>query len=344
MVTIREIAELADVSTTTVSNVINGKTGHVSQSVIERVEKLLREYRYVPPMGLRVLSKGNSKIIGVVSFSTKHFDATMQADPFYGAVIGTVEQKINEAGYYMMLYSASSVEGIFRLVQAWNVDGILAITFGERDCAKLREMTDKPLVTIDLNGTPPESVVNIGLDDFGGCYDMTQYLIRCGYRKIYTFTPNNTGNMGTDKSRYLGFKKAMQDSGLPVSEENLIALANTQELRARQYEDYIKRMKKNDALFFFSDYCAIEAISFLIDHHVAVPGDVGVAGFDDIIQASLFHPKLTTVRQSFQKKAELAAESLIRMLDGEPVENRNIILPTEIVVRQSTQILYGVSL
>lgn len=341
LVTIKEIAAMADVSTTTVSNVINGKTSRVSKAVIEKIEKLLKEYRYVSPMGLRALSKSSSKIIGLVSFSEKHFDVTMQADPFYGSVIGIAEQKIHEAGYYMMLYSASRVEDIFQLTQAWNVDGIIAVTFDLRECAKLRQMTDRPLVTIDLTGTPPETVVNIGLDDFGGCYEMTRYLIQCGYRNIYTLTLKN---LGADIARYQGFKKAMLDSGLPVAKENHIILENAKELRIRQFENYIRHLKKNDALFFFSDYSAIEAISLFIDHHIAIPGDIGVVGFDDIIQASLCHPKLTTVRQSFRKKAELAVDCLIRMLNGLPVENCNIALPTEIIVRQSTQILYGASL
>lgn len=338
MVTIKEIAAMANVSTTTVSNVINGKTSRVSKPVIERIESLLREYRYVPPMGLRVLSKASSQIIGMVSYNSKRFDETIYADPFYGTILGIVEQKLREAGYYMMLYSASNLDDIFQLTQAWNVDGIIAVTFNACDCEKFRLLTEKPLVTIDLNGIPPDSVVNVGLDDFDGCYRMTRYLIDCGYRNIYTL---DIANFSVDSSRYQGALQAMKDCGIPVVEDHYIWLADQKEARIKQYEDYIKHLKKNDALFFFNDKHAIEAISLFVDHHIAIPGDIGIAGFDDIPQASLCHPKLTTVRQSFRKKAELAVECMIRILNGLPLENCNITLPTEIIVRQSTQILYN---
>lgn len=334
MITIKEISEKANVSTTTVSNVINGKTGHVSKAVIEKIEFLLREYHYVSPMGLRVLSKANSKIVGMVSFNDKRFDDTIYADPFYGAIVGIVEQKLREAGYYMMLYSASDINDIFQLTQAWNVDGIIAVTFNACECEKFRLMTDKPLVTIDLNGTPPKSVVNIGLDDFGGAYRMTRYLISCGYHNIYTL------DLRLECTRYLGYVQALKDCNIKVKKENRIILSDQKTKRMEQYESFIQSLQKNDALFFFNDKHAIEAISVFIDHHIAIPDDIAIVGFDDLVQSSMCHPKLTTVHQSFKRKAELAVNYMIQLLNNKPIEQYNIALPTEIIVRQSTKILY----
>ena len=103
MATIKEIAQRAGVSTTTVSNVIHGKTKKVSPANIQKIENLIREMGYVQKMGLRVLNKEKSQLIAVVINHHKDFKDSVIGDPFYGKIIGFIEKYVQELGYYLML-------------------------------------------------------------------------------------------------------------------------------------------------------------------------------------------------------------------------------------------------
>ena len=124
MATIKEIAQRAGVSTTTVSNVIHGKTKKVSPANIEKIENLIREMGYVQKMGLRVLNKEKSQLIAVVINHHKDFKDSVIGDPFYGKTIGFIEKYVQELGYYLMLYSAKDTDKIFQMVMGWDVDGV----------------------------------------------------------------------------------------------------------------------------------------------------------------------------------------------------------------------------
>jgi len=113
MATIKEIAQRAGVSTTTVSNVIHGKTKKVSPANIQKIENLIREMGYVQKMGLRVLNKEKSQLIAVVINHHKDFKDSVIGDPFYGKIIGFIEKYVQELGYYLMLYSAKDTDKIF---------------------------------------------------------------------------------------------------------------------------------------------------------------------------------------------------------------------------------------
>ena len=136
MATIKEIAQRAGVSTTTVSNVIHGKTKKVSPANIQKIENLIREMGYVQKMGLRVLNKEKSQLIAVVINYHKDFKDSIIGDPFYGKIIGFIEKYVQELGYYLMLYSAKDTDKIFQMVMGWDVDGVIAISFSKKQLRK----------------------------------------------------------------------------------------------------------------------------------------------------------------------------------------------------------------
>ena len=208
MVTIKDIAEKAGVSTTTVSNVIHGKTKKVSPANIEKIQNLIKEMGYVQKMGLRVLRHGNSRLIAVVINSHKKFDEAILADPFYGKILGFIEEKIRTLGYYMMFYSADNLDDIFRMVMAWDIDGVVTLSFTKRDCEKMYYMIEKPVVSIDAYGELEgnQIVPNIGLDDISGGYMMTQYLLNIGYDQIFVCASRDHG---VDHMRWEGAQQAL---------------------------------------------------------------------------------------------------------------------------------------
>lgn len=106
MTTIKDIANRAGVSTTTVSNVIHGKTKKVSPATIELIEKLIQEMGYVQKLGLNVLNNTSSRMIALVIHAHRKYENSIISDPFYGKIIGFIEEKLQIAGilYHAVFY------------------------------------------------------------------------------------------------------------------------------------------------------------------------------------------------------------------------------------------------
>lgn len=336
MATIKEIAELAGVSTTTVSNVIHGKTKKVSPSTIEKVEQLIKEVGYVQKMGLRVLNKEKSQLIAVVINYHKDFKDSILGDPFYGKIIGFIEEYVQSQGCYLMLYSTKDIEKIFQMVMGWNVDGVIAISFSKRNCEKIYQLIKKPIVSIDAYGDidPGEEnhVVNIGLDDESGGYKMTKYLLECGYEHIKICAGRDNG---VDHFRYVGAQRAMKESASEKQKLQFVALGMNEEERKSSYAWLVQRRKPKTALFFLSDMYALEAINYLSDKDIHIPQDIGIAGYDDISYSKFSTPRLTTIKQDVEEKAKLAVEILLQQVDGKIIKERDIHLPVTLVKRKS---------
>ncbi|WP_454971328.1 LacI family DNA-binding transcriptional regulator [Dorea sp.] len=338
MATIKEIAEMAGVSTTTVSNVIHGKTKRVSPSTIEKVEHLIKEVGYVQKMGLRVLNKENSQLIAVVINYHKDFKDSILGDPFYGKIIGFIEEYLQSYGYYMMLYSTKDIEKIFQMVMGWNVDGVIAISFSKRNCEKIYQLVKKSIVSVDAYGNmeadEENHVINVGLDDESGGYQMTKYLLECGYEHIKVCAGRDSG---VDHLRYVGAKKAMEEYASENQKMQFVALGMNKEKRRENYEWLAQRRQPKTALFFVSDMYALEAINYFVGKNIQIPQEIGIAGFDDIIYSEFSNPRLTTVKQDVEEKARKAVEILLQQINGPAAEEMEIKLPVRLMKRKSVR-------
>ena len=338
MATIKEIAEMAGVSTTTVSNVIHGKTKRVSPSTIEKVEHLIKEVGYVQKMGLRVLNKENSQLIAVVINYHKYFKDSILGDPFYGKIIGFIEEYLQSYGYYMMLYSTKDIEKIFQMVMGWNVDGVIAISFSKRNCEKIYQLVKKSIVSVDAYGNmeadEENHVINVGLDDESGGYQMTKYLLECGYEHIKVCAGRDSG---VDHLRYVGAKKAMEEYASENQKMQFVALGMNKEKRRENYEWLAQRRQPKTALFFVSDMYALEAINYFVGKNIQIPQEIGIAGFDDIIYSEFSNPRLTTVKQDVEEKARKAVEILLQQINGPAAEEMEIKLPVRLMKRKSVR-------
>ncbi len=180
MIRIKDIADRAGVSPTTVSNVIHGKTGRVSKATVEKINRILKEMEYVPSISARMLANNSSGLIGVALGFMKKGNASSFEDPFVSAMLGNLEYQIREHGYYMMLVARHEQDDIMQQALGWNFDGMIAMALKEKEIAELSERLGKPLVTIDQYLSPELGVRSITMDDRGGAYQMSQYLIGKG--------------------------------------------------------------------------------------------------------------------------------------------------------------------
>ncbi len=338
MVTIKEIAELAGVSTTTVSNVIHGKTKKVSPATIKKINNLIKELGYVQKLGLRVLNKENSQIIAVIINSHREFKDSILGDPFYGQILGYIEMYVQQLGYYVMFYSAKDIDKIFQMVMGWNVDGVIAISFSKRNCEKIYQLIKKPIISIDAYGELEEGhekqVLNIGLDDVSGGYIMMKYLLECGYKHIKVCAGRDSG---VDHLRFVGAQKALNELSDETDILQFVPLGMEWTKRKESYSWLMQRRKPKTALFFLSDLYALEAISFFSSQGLHIPEDIGIAGYDDISYAQIAVPRLTTIHQNVEEKARLAVEIMMKKIHQEDFKREmDLKLPVRLIVRKST--------
>lgn len=334
MIRIKDIADRAGVSPTTVSNVIHGKTGRVSKATVEKINRILKEMEYVPSISARMLANNSSGLIGVALGFMKKGNASSFEDPFVSAMLGNLEYQIREHGYYMMLVARYEQDDLMQQALGWNFDGMIAMALKEKEIAELSERLGKPLVTIDQYLPPELGVRSITMDDRGGAYQMSQYLIGKGHKKFLFLSDCD---LGVDHYRWLGVRQAMEEAGIEDFESRHIVIPWNPEQREKAYEEMLPFFKKQTALFFSSDYYALEASNFLQNRGIKVPEEISIAGFDDVTYATLARPKLTTVHQMVDGKARRAVEVLMHLIQDEPVQKDIPPLPTTLVERESVR-------
>ena len=334
MIRIKDIADRAGVSPTTVSNVIHGKTGRVSKATVEKINRILKEMEYVPSISARMLANNSPGLIGVAFGFMKKGNASSFEDPFVSAMLGNLEYQIREHGYYMMLVARHEQDDLMQQALGWNFDGMIAMALKEKEIAELSERLGKPLVTIDQYLPPELGVRSITMDDRGGAYQMSQYLIGKGHKKFLFLSDCD---LGVDHYRWLGVRQAMEEAGIEDFESRHIVIPWNPEQREKAYEEMLPFFKKQTALFFSSDYYALEASNFLQNRGIKVPEEISFAGFDDVTYATLARPKLTTVHQMVDGKARRAVEVLMHLIQDEPVQKDIPPLPTTLVERESVR-------
>lgn len=338
MIRMKDIAERAGVSTTTVSNVIHGRTSRVSKENIEKIQRLLEETHYIPNKSVQNKDFNNLNFIGVVVTFSQRGEKKILEDPFFTVILATLEERIRQYGYYMMLYTAEESFDIFHLASNWKLAGMVIFGFTGTDCVNLRKQTDVPFVTIDgcLEEKSRKHFVNVGLDDFHGGYVMARFLLSYGHRNIL-FLSDCDENI--NHTRWLGFQKALLEEDLACDDKKHFVIELNAEQRRLQYQSALSFFKTHTALFFSSDYYAVEAINFFMDRGISVPEQISIAGFDDNMLATLVRPSLTTVHQDIAKKAEVAMEDLILLINREKIEEKHKELSVHIVIRDSVRTL-----
>lgn len=327
---IRDIAEELGLSTATVSNVIHGKTGKVSDETVKKVMELLEKRQYIPNMASILLAQNDSRIIGVFVNDHEKYEGHTLDDFFIASSLNYLSTEIEKSGFFLMVKKAKCPEEVLRFASMWNMDGIVMIGFCQQDYEYLRSHMRIPFVVYDGFCDHLERILNITIDNFDGGFQMGSHLRSLGHTAAMCLSDND---VGVDLARMAGFAEGFA----PGSVTRLTVPMRKQE-RWDFYREHLEDFRKVTAVFAVSDYYAMDLISFLHSRGIRVPEDISVGGFDDTPMCSLFCPTLTTIQQSGEERARIAIESLQALKAGQEVEHQ-IMLPVKLVVRNSTGIL-----
>lgn len=334
MVTLKDIAREANVTATTVSNVIHGNYRRVAQSTVDKIKMIIEENHYVPNMTARSLVNKLSKIIGVINRVVPEKSGSFISDPFNSVFIEGIENKLHEMGYYLMVRTVYNEDELFSLLRNWNMDGLILTGLFQDEFFEKLLSAGIPFVLVD-SYIDNQKVVNIGLEDVNGGYIATRHLIDNGHRNIVFASPVIKHN-GVVEERFKGYRMALKEAGIPFEDKNVYQ----QEINIIEGIELGHKLSSRtdvSSVFATADILAAGIISGLNEKGKRVPDDFSVVGFDDLYISSLTAPRLTTIHQDVQGKGKIAAESLIRVIEGTSNNENNIILPVKLVERHSVK-------
>lgn len=332
MITIKEIANQLGVSATTVSNVLNGRAGKMSQDTRKRVEEALIRNHYVKEQkNSREQSHQHLIAVYFCLGRKKH----VLTDPFCGALMEGIDRELKKHQRSMICGTLESKEEITEILQDSHLEGAILLGCDSEFCASLVHQVSIPIVFVDSYGS---GFSNIGLQDYEGGYEMTSYLLGQGHRKIAFFI-DQENPQNSSLRRYEGFRDAMEEHQVPFETEDYYYLPSHDNLRHEILRQFAQKVKEQGytAAFFVSDFLAHEAINIFYSKGLSIPEDLSVAGFDDTIYARLSRPTLTTVRQKPEEKGKEAVRMLMKHIYGEERLVERMELPTELIVRESVR-------
>jgi LacI family transcriptional regulator len=330
-VTLERVAEIAGVSRSTVSRVINGQEG-VRPEIRRRVLDVVELTGFVPHAAARSLAGHRSHILGLAIRQTTQ---QIFADPYFAALVQGVSRACTQRDETLSLFlfeSASDHDELpARLLRTKLIDG-LVITATFADDPLVWQLTEAkiPLVVVGEVSNPDISTVDA--DNEGGAALAAEHLLNLGRKRIATVT--GPMRSGAAASRRVAFERALAAAGQPLQRE-LVAEADFTDDGG--YEA-TKRLlpHRPDAIFAFSDRMALGVLRALTEAGLAVPDDVALIGFDDLPPARQARPPLTTVHQGVEQAGVAAVELLLERIEDPEAPARRIELPTTLVVRAST--------
>ncbi|MFJ9685040.1 LacI family DNA-binding transcriptional regulator [Streptomyces bacillaris] len=331
--TLEEVAARAGVGRGTASRVINGSP-RVSEATREAVEAAVAELGYVPNRAARALAGNRTDAIALVvpEPETRFF-----AEPYFSAIVRGVGAALADTEMQLLLTLAGNDRERRRLAQyltAHRVDGVLLVAVHADDpLPELLEQLGMPCVISGARHAA-EPLASVDSDNFEGARAAVEHLVSRGRRRVATIT-GRLEVYGAQR-RLDGYRAALATAGLPP-DERLIAPADfTEEGGARAMRELLARRPDLDAVFAASDVMAAGARQVLREAGRRIPDDVALIGFDDSVVARHMHPPLTSVRQPIEEMGRRMAELLLEEIAGRSGERPTVVLPTELVVRDSS--------
>lgn len=330
--TIEQIAQLANISRSTVSRVLNNHP-HVRPAVRERVLSVINEYGYAPSAAAQSLASRRTHVIGLVIPTTV---TEIFSDPFFGTAIHGITEASAQAGYFVMLsmVTMDNEPGFYeRILRSRHFDGVLMLASHVDDPILPRLRSDQlPLVSF---GSHPyfQDLTWVDTEQREGACRAVIHLVGLGHRRVATIT--GPLNMVAGLERRDGYKQGLLETGLPIHPEFIIEGTWTQQSGYTAMQRLLSLRQQPTAVFVASDTMAIGAIRAINEAGFKVPSDIAIVAFDDLPIASYANPPLSTIRQPISEMSAAAVRLLINQIDFREERGQHIRFPTELIVRDS---------
>jgi LacI family transcriptional regulator len=330
MPTINDVAKRAGVAPITVSRVINN-SGYFSEETRQRVEAAIAELGYVPNRLARGLRTKQTNTLALVM--------TDITNPFFTTVARGVEDTAGEADYTVTFCNTDESEAkeqkYLNLLIQQQVDGILLVPARSTpDSVNYLQKHSTPVVVLDRRMPGGETDV-VRCDSEKGAYHLVRLLLDLGHRRIAIL--GGPEGVSTAEDRLSGYRQAMEEEGLKDYKELVQVGSFTQSSGYEMAKQAVSLTTRPTAIFAANNFIAFGALKALQESGLKVPEDLALVAFDDLPPALVIFPFLTVAAQPAYEMAQEATKLLLARLQNDTArECQEIILPTELIVRQSS--------
>ncbi len=327
-VTIVDVAKEAGVSYSTVSRVFSGFE-FVNEDTRRKVVEAANHLGYVVNLQARSLAGGRSNIVGLLVPGIDN--------GYISEIVKGIDQELANSQYDLMLYTTHRYAGkeayYVKMIANGLVDGLLLIVpLVTENYLQALPTQDFPYVLVDqADSERPSTTVDV--TNWQGAYEATSYLIGLGHKRIGFIT--GIPQLSSSTERLDGYRAALEHHRIPVNPDLII------EGNYETKGGYLSMLRllnlpiRPTAVFAANDLSAFGALEAIRERGLEIPRDVSVIGFDDIPEASIVYPKLTTIRQPLIQIGQVAVRLLLEKLDDPEKEARRVTLATELVIRDS---------
>lgn len=333
-ITIYDIAKEANVSISTVSRVLTG-SAPVGKATFQKVKAVLEKYNFQPNMAARNLTKHPSMMIGVILPDITH--------PFYSTIFEVLQQFALQADYSLLLYNAMNNPDLesrgLQYLQQHQVDGLIFLggrinyaNLPQRYLQELHKFTEN-IPTVLVNGSVPGLKCHqVFTDEAAGITQLVDYLISLGHEKIALLGGDDA--ITVTAVREGAFRTALTQAGLPIVPEWVIRgeLSISGGLQAMSHLH--AQPEQPTAIVAMNDLVAIGVHKYCGEHHISIPQELSLVGFDDIYLAEVISPELTTSSHNYQVLGATAIEIIQKLINQHPVIEETLI-DMPLVIRDS---------
>lgn len=332
-ISIHDVARQLNISSTTVSFVLNGKAAEkrISPALEQKILAHVEEIGYQPNLVAKSLRTGKSKIIGMLVEDI--------SDPFFSSIARTIEINAYKLGYRIFFSSTENetekAKALLKIFRERQVDGyiIAPAPYLEQDIRQL--LNDHCPVVLFDRFFPELETHNIIVDNYGGAHEAVAHFIANGFSNIGMVTLESGQSQMTD--RLNGYLKAIEENRLKSYVQKIPYNQDDADIK-KTIEAFIAANEEIDAILFATNYLAVAGVQAIADLNLLIPDNIGVIGFDDNTHFSLFRPSITAIAQPLQEMSEQVINRLMQLLEpgAVPIRPETIVLPVTLVVRESS--------
>lgn len=337
-VRLKDIAAELNLSVTTVSRALAGYDD-VSAETRRRVREAAEAMGYVPDATARRLQRQRTNVIGFIvpTFGPRF------SDPYFSELLAGIGNEAARWGYELLISTVApgpeEIDVYRRKVLGRLVDGLVVVRTRQHD-PRVSFLLQQQFPFVCFGRTNQDADFPwVDIDGAEGVRRAVDYLVELGHRRIgYLRGPQDLMFVAL---RWQGFRDAMAANQLPIEEKWIVHGDLSQRDGRLKAGQLLDQPERPTALITGNDLMALGAIAAAQERDLVVGRDLSVIGFDDIPPAEQAHPPLTTIHQPIYQIATQVTGMLVRILEGEPLEERQVLLAPQLVVRQSTGLAVG---
>lgn len=330
-ITIQDVASAAGVSVSTVSRVLNDKDD-IAPETYERVKTIIKEMGYTSSLAARSMRSLRMNVIGLVMPDA--------GEPFPIEVMKGVNSAIAALDYDLIIYTCGDVRKHYAadrerkfvsLLTNSLTDGVIVIT-----PAAAHFNTNAPVVAVDPHYEGNEYPAVISTNK-AGAMEAVDYLIQLGHRRIGYI--NGRVDLKSAERRLRGYQESLMKAGIPLDPDLIVQGDFMADIAYKGARQLLGLPNPPTAIFCANDQSAIGAYKAAHEAGLSIPDDLSIVGFDNIPDAAQVRPGLTTVDQCIQDMGKIAIQMLVKLIEGEELENKTIKTSTRLVIRESCRAL-----